>query len=109
VGEEHEGLVAEIWDVLHSVMDPDVGVDVVHLGLVYGVHVESFGERLRVIVDLTLTSPTCPAAGLIVATIQTVIPGVDARIVDVDVRLVWDPPWTPERISETGKMELGLL
>lgn len=101
--------MAEIWDALHSVIDPDVGVDVVHMGLIYGVHVESFGERLRVVVDLTLTSPTCPAAGLIVAAIQTVVSGVDTRIVDVEVRLVWDPPWTAERISEVGKMELGML
>ncbi|MDF1521346.1 MAG: metal-sulfur cluster assembly factor [Trueperaceae bacterium] len=88
------GLEQAVWSALRHVIDPELGMDVVALGLVYGVTV----DEGRVAVDLTLTTPGCP---LHETTTEDALrhlerlPGVRA----VDVRLVWSPPWTPDRMS----------
>ncbi len=87
---------------LRGVVDPEVGLDIVELGLVYRIDVESG----RVRVQLTLTSPACPLGEQIVddadARVRSV-PGVD----DVTVELVWDPPWSPERMAPSARRALG--
>lgn len=92
-----------VWDALRTVNDPEVGMNVVDLGLVYGVTVEGADVR----VALTMTSPACPLGDVIVenaaAAIRAVAPG--ART--VDVALVWDPPWTPDRMSEAARAKFG--
>jgi probable FeS assembly SUF system protein SufT len=96
-----------VWDVLREVYDPEIPVNIVDLGLIYGMTTEPADEGFRVRVQMTLTAPGCgmgpslaaDARGRIVA-----LPGVT----DADVELVWDPPWGPERISPEGRSKLGI-
>jgi len=92
----------EVYEQLREVEDPELGMDVVELGLVYDVEVE--GPKVKVI--HSLTSMGCPAGPMIQEDIHRVVaelPGVE----DVEIELTWDPPWTPERMSEDAKFILG--
>ena len=89
-------------EVLRTVEDPELGMDIVDLGLLYDVEVE--GPRVKV--THSLTSMGCPVGPLIQEDINRVareVPGVE----DVDVELTWDPPWTPDRMSDDAKFILG--
>lgn len=102
-------LNAQIWDALHTVQDPELCLDIVNLGLVYEVQLKPASEAMyAVIINMTLTSPTCPMAPYILQSVHEAIKFLDG-VASVDVNLVWDPPWSSDRISEEGKMELGLL
>lgn len=95
-------LEATALEALRTVWDPELGLDIVSLGLVYGVRVEDD----RVVVDMTLTTPGCPVSEQLpveaAAAVGRALP--DRR---VDVSLVWDPPWTPERLSPDAMQRLG--
>lgn len=100
---------AAAWRVLGSCYDPEIPIDIVNLGLVYGCDVTPTDDgRFAVSVRMTLTAPGCGMGTLLAdearAKLQA-IPGV-AR---ADVELVWDPPWGRERISEAARLEMGLL
>jgi metal-sulfur cluster biosynthetic enzyme len=88
---------------LRSIIDPEMGINIVDLGLVYDVHV---GDN-RIDVDMTLTNPGCPLAGMIATEVEQAIRTAFEEIDDVEVSLVWDPPWTFERLSESAKERLG--
>ncbi|MBM4369440.1 MAG: metal-sulfur cluster assembly factor [Deltaproteobacteria bacterium] len=94
---------ATIIDALRTVHDPEVGINLVDLGLVYDVRV---GPGV-VDIDITLTSPACPLADMVVkdalAALSAVMPGGTI----VDVNLVWTPPWSPDRMSDEAKAKLG--
>lgn len=96
-------MVEEVWRALRQVVDPEVGIDVVSLGLVYAV--EAGDRRVRVV--LTMTSPACPLGELLAeqaeAAIRAEVPGVDSVVVD----LVWDPPWNPSMMSPAARQRLG--
>jgi metal-sulfur cluster biosynthetic enzyme len=88
---------------LRAVIDPELGIDVVALGLVYGVRIDEGG---RVAVDLTMTTAACPMGELIAEQARAAlaaIPGVTSS----EVQLVWDPPWTPERMQPEARRALG--
>ena len=92
----------EIVEALHTVEDPELGMDIVELGLFYDVEID--GPKVKVI--HSLTSMGCPAGPMIQEGIYDAVqsvPGVDA----VEVELTWDPPWTPEKMSEDAKFILG--
>jgi len=92
---------ASLWAALAEVMDPEVPVSLVDLGLIYEVR-QSDGE---VEVDISFTATACPAMGFIQDDIRARLlaePGIDK----VTTRIVWEPPWTPDRISETGRVQL---
>ena len=92
----------EIVEALHTVEDPELGMDIVELGLFYDVEID--GPKVKVI--HSLTSIGCPAGPMIQEGIHdaaSAVPGVD----EVDVELTWDPPWTPERMSDDAKFILG--
>lgn len=92
----------EVVDALHQVEDPELGMDIVDLGLLYDVEVE--GRKVRV--SYTLTSMGCPAGAMIQEDIDRVVrelPGVE----DVESELTFEPPWTPDRMSEDAKFILG--
>lgn len=94
--------LAPALDALREVIDPELGLNVVDLGLVYGVEVQAS----RVHVRLTMTTAACPLGEQIVEEAKArlgALPGVS----DVQVELVWDPPWTPERMSQAAKRALG--
>lgn len=93
-----------VREALHAVIDPELGIDIVNLGMVYLIRV----EQGHVQVEMTLTTPGCPLHGSIRADVERVLlqlPGVDTVLVD----LVWDPPWTPEAMSDTAKRTLGFV
>ncbi len=96
--------VAQVYELLHQVIDPEVGVNIVDLGLVYGVRVS---ERV-VYVRMTLTTPGCPLGSYIDDEIRRALgrmPDVD----DTDLDLVWDPPWDPEMMTDEAKRQLGWI
>jgi metal-sulfur cluster biosynthetic enzyme len=93
----------EVFEALRQVEDPELGMDIVELGLLYDVEVQ--GPRVKV--RHSLTSMGCPAGPMIQEDINRVareVPGVE----DVYVELTWDPPWTPERMSDDAKFILGI-
>lgn len=87
---------------LRDVIDPELGLNVVDLGLVYGVEVD--GENVRV--RLTMTTPACPLGDHIVREAEERLRAL-AGVGDVHVELVWEPPWTPDRMSAEAKTMLG--
>ena len=92
----------EVLEALKQVEDPELGMDIVELGLLYDAEIE--GPKVKVI--HSLTSMGCPAGPMIQEDIHRVVaelPGVE----DVEIELTWDPPWTPERMSEDAKFILG--
>ena len=89
-------------EALRGVIDPEIGLDVVELGLVYAVEVDAGTAHVR----MTTTSPACPLGEQIVAEAEARLREVDG-IDDADIELVWDPPWTPERMSAGAKEVLG--
>ena len=99
---EEDALRARVTETLREVIDPEIGMNVVDLGLVYGVEIE--GARVRV--ALTMTTPACPLGEQIVRDAEERLRAL-ARVESADVRLVWEPPWGPERMSEAARKTLG--
>lgn len=103
------GLLAEplgpelVRGQLHGVIDPELGVNIVDLGLVYEVAVDPDG---RVTVKMTLTTPGCPLGGFLDDEIRACLIRLP-QVRDVRVELVWDPPWTPEAMSDSAREQLG--
>jgi FeS assembly SUF system protein len=96
---------AAVIDVLRSCYDPEIPVNIYELGLVYDVSVEGEGA---VTIQMTLTSPACPVAGSLPGEVQSRVAALP-DVKQVRVELVWDPPWTPERMSEAAKVQLGFF
>lgn len=94
---------ARVAEALRNVLDPELGVNVLDLGLVYDVVLA--GSEVRV--DLTMTSPACPLADVLVADVQRTVKRLVPALARVDVRLVWEPPWTPARMSDAARRQLG--
>jgi metal-sulfur cluster biosynthetic enzyme len=95
-----------VLDALGCVYDPELGLDVVSLGLVYDVREEDG----RVVVDMTLTTPGCPVSDMLPAEAgQAVAAAVGPLGLASEVRVVWDPPWTPERLSPEAAACLGFV
>lgn len=93
----------EVRAVLRErVYDPELGINVVDLGLIYDVEV----EEGRIVVDMTLTTPACPLAASLPAEVEQALRERFAGY-DVEVNLVWEPPWTPERMSAEAREMLG--
>jgi metal-sulfur cluster biosynthetic enzyme len=89
----------EIWESLTAVTDPEIGIDIVNLGLVYGVDADDDG---LVKVRMTLTSMGCPATGLLEFMAKEAVGTVEG-VKDVVVEWTFDPPWSPERMTEEGR------
>lgn len=94
--------VEAAWDALGCVYDPELCLDVVSLGLVYGVR----GEEGSVVVDMTLTTPGCPASESLPEMARSAVVDAVGPGTAVEVRVVWDPPWDPSMIDEaaTGRI-----
>ena len=93
----------DVRDALKGVKDPELGLDLVVLGLVYDIEVEDADVKVLI----SLTSPLCPVAGQIVEDAKQAVVAVDG-VESADVELTFDPPWTPERISPLIRSSLGL-
>ena len=100
-----ETLKDRVVEALRGVYDPEIPVNIYDLGLIYRLEID---EHSAVAVDMTLTAPGCPVAQTFPGTVEREImsvPGVTAA----HVELVWDPPWSQDRMSEEAKLELGML
>lgn len=95
---------ATIADLLYQVIDPEIGINIVDLGLIFGIAVTSDG----VLITMTLTTPGCPLAGYIEDCIHRALWGLPSMDT-ITVEIVWDPAWGPELMSEQAKVELGWL
>ena len=95
----------ELTERMRDVVDPELGINVVDLGLVYGVHVDD--DEIATI-DMTLTAPACPVAGEMPGWVKDAVAKVPG-IGEVTVNMVFDPPWTPERMSEEARLELNMF
>lgn len=104
-GEELERITADVVRALKTVFDPEIPVDIYELGLVYRVDLSD--ERVLSI-DMTLTAPGCPVAGEMPGWVEGAVRGVEG-VRDVKVNMVFDPPWTPARMSDEAKLELGWM
>lgn len=87
---------------LENVIDPELGINVVDLGLIYTIKIEDG----KISVDMTLTTPGCPLAGMIAGSVEEEIRKT-FKGTDVEVSLVWDPPWSPDLLSSAAKEQLG--
>ena len=103
--QQNPGLEQQILDVLKTCYDPEIPVDIYELGLIYKTDVGPDGD---VAIDMTLTSPACPAAGSLPPEVERKVgelPGVRS----VKVNVVWEPVWTPEKMTEAARLQLGMF
>ena len=101
---KNEELKEQIVGVLKTVRDPEIPVDIHSMGLIYGIELD--GGEVRI--EMTLTTPNCPVAESLPNEVKekvAALDGVDTGQVD----LVWDPPWTVEKLSEAARLEMGLM
>lgn len=103
--EETQDLGEKIVNVIKTIYDPEIPVDIYELGLIYDVLVN---EENDVKILMTLTSPNCPVAETLPVEIEEKVKSID-EIKDVEVEITFDPPWTNELMSEEAKLELGML
>jgi FeS assembly SUF system protein len=99
--ELREPIIAE----LRRVHDPEIPVNIYDLGLIYRIDISDKGD---VDVDMTLTAPACPVAGMMPGMVEEAVRKVEG-VGEVKVVLVWDPPWSPEKMSEEARLELGMM
>ncbi|MGH7906124.1 MAG: metal-sulfur cluster assembly factor [Candidatus Binataceae bacterium] len=95
----------DILQALHAVNDPEVGVNIVDLGLIYSTDIHD--NLVRVV--MTMTTPACPMHSYLTEEVREAILSRYEDVEEVNVELVWDPPWSSQMISEEGKRQLGWL
>jgi FeS assembly SUF system protein len=98
-------LQASVIEVLKSIYDPEIPVDIHELGLIYGVDISEDGDAT---ITMTLTTPHCPVAESLPNEVELRVLSVPG-IRDAVVNLVWDPPWDPSKMSDEARLELGML
>ena len=102
-----EELEKEVWQRLKTCYDPEIPVNIVDLGLIYNMEISPLAEGNRVDVKMTLTAQGCGMGGSIAADAQGKLLGIPG-VREADVQVVWEPPWTPEKISPEGRTLLGI-
>src|SRR4051794_14684076 len=105
MGGAGSALQASVVEVLKSIYDPEIPVDIYELGLIYGVDISEDGDAT---ITMTLTTPHCPVAESLPQEVELramSVPGIR----DAVVNLVWDPPWDPSKMSDEARLELGML
>lgn len=105
VGGAGSELQTAVVDALKEIYDPEIPVNIYDLGLIYGVDVD---EEADATITMTLTTPHCPVAETMPGEVElraASVPGIR----DAEVNLVWDPPWSPEKMSDEARLELGML
>ena len=103
--QDNEALKEGVIVALKGVFDPEIPVNIYDLGLIYDV---SINELQQVHIQMTLTSPGCPVAQTFPGTVEQAVNQVEG-VSDCQVELVWEPPWTQERMSEVARLELGIF
>jgi FeS assembly SUF system protein len=102
--EASEDLRERIVDALREVYDPEIPVNIYDLGLIYSLDIDA---QAQVKLQMTLTAPGCPVAQTFPGTVEAAVKAVTG-VKDAQVELVWDPPWSRERMSEAAKLQLGM-
>jgi FeS assembly SUF system protein len=104
--QQHVEVLGErVIEMIRTVYDPEIPVNIFELGLVYKVDID---DDDHVQIDMTLTSPACPVAGTLPGEVETKVKSV-AGVADATVELVWDPPWNPSMMTEEAQLELGFI
>jgi metal-sulfur cluster biosynthetic enzyme len=98
----------KVIKMLRTIYDPEIPVNIYDLGLIYGIDLKQEEGKLICDIEMTLTSPACPVAESLLDQVNSIRYIVE-EIDELNVNVVFDPPWSPERISYEGKLELGLL
>ena len=96
---------AQAIEALRTCFDPEIPVNIYEMGLIYEVKVDETG---KVTIQMTLTSPSCPAAQSIPAEVEQKVRAIDG-VTDVQIDLVWEPPWDQNKMSEAARLQLGML
>ncbi|WP_457674822.1 SUF system Fe-S cluster assembly protein [Thiolapillus sp.] len=94
-----------IVDALKQIHDPEIPVNIYDLGLIYDIDLDDEGKAA---IRMTLTAPACPVAGTLPGQVEQAAKAVEG-VSDATVELVWDPPWSQERMSEEARLQLGLM
>lgn len=100
-----EELKSKVIEVLESCYDPEIPVNIYELGLIYRVEVDRTGV---VDIRMTLTSPSCPVAGSLPFEIEANVANIEG-VSGARVDIVWDPPWTPDMMTDAARLQLGLM
>ena len=100
-----DALRQRIIELMQTVYDPEIPVNIYELGMVYDIQVDAEGNAT---VAMTLTSPACPVAGSLPGEVEWRLGTLDG-LKSAKVNLVWEPPWTPEKMSEAAKLQLGMM
>lgn len=96
-----------VWEALKQVRDPELGIDLVNLGLIYEILITDREEKSDIHVKMTLTSPACPSGPQMIRQAKDVLRQLGPEVGEVTVEIVLSPPWTPDRMSEEARDELG--
>ncbi|NGP44547.1 metal-sulfur cluster assembly factor [Bacillaceae bacterium SIJ1] len=99
-----EAMKENIMGALENVIDPELGIDIVNLGLIYDVDLDDEGH---LVVTMTLTAMGCPLAGVIENEVRTAVSEIP-EVQSVDVNIVWNPPWGKDKMSRMAKIALGV-
>lgn len=102
---EIEKLEEKIVEIIKTCYDPEIPVDIYELGLIYDISID---DKKFAHIKMTLTSPACPVAGTLPGEVEERVQSVEG-ISGVKVEIVWEPPWTPEMMTEEARLELGLM
>jgi FeS assembly SUF system protein len=102
---EVDGLGDQVIEVLRTVYDPEIPVNIFELGLIYKIDIDDQNE---VHIDMTLTSPMCPVAETLPDEVKAKVEAVDG-VSGAEVKVVWDPPWNPSMMTEEAQLELGII
>jgi FeS assembly SUF system protein len=102
---KREALKKEVISKLKTIFDPEIPVNIYDLGLIYAVNVD---ENMDVHIQMTLTTPGCPVAQTFPGTVEQTILQIEV-VHECTVELVWDPPWSQDRMTEAAKLELGIF
>ena len=97
-------LKEKIIKEIKKIYDPEIPVNIYDLGLIYKTEID---ENKKVLIEMTLTSPNCPVAESLPNSVKENVMEIN-EVTEVDLKLVWDPPWTKEKMSEAAKVELNL-
>lgn len=103
--EQHLALEEKVVEILRTVFDPEIPVDIYSLGLTYGIDLDDSGDLS---IDMTLTAPNCPAADFIIEDARIKLESIEG-INGVNINLVFEPEWNKDMMSEEAKLELGFL
>lgn len=98
----------KIREALRNVVDPELFVNIVDLGLIYQIEIDEGDDKTAVRVDMTMTSPACPAGPQLLAQSKEAVMRVEG-VDDAEIRLVMEPPWTPDRMTDDAKDQLGIF